>query len=317
MLPKIIAIVGPTASGKTKLGIEIAKRMNGEIISVDSRQVYRGMDIGTAKVGKDRKVPEDRKEKANLLYPEPVEGCVCVVNGISHWGIDLVEPNESFNVSDFKKYAEQKIEEILSRGHVPILVGGTGLWLSALIDNYDLTQTASDSELRAELEKRSAADLFEEYKKIDPKGAEVIDKENKRRIVRALEVIKLTNKPFSGQQTKGKPKYDVLQIGLLVDRAELYRRIDARVDEMIERGLVDEVRSLKEKFGCETESMTGIGYRQICDYLDGKVTLPQAIEEIKKATRNYAKRQMTWFRRDPRIIWISSPEQALNLVNIK
>lgn len=312
MLPKLIAIVGPTASGKTRLGIEIAKLVDGEIISIDSRQVYKEMDIGTAKeklerveVGKDERGESDEVMK---LWSD----------GVMQWGIDLVDPDEDYNVADFRNYAEQKISEILERKHVPILVGGTGFWLSVIIDNYDLTQTAGNSSLRAGLESRSIDDLFAEYKKLDPKGAELIDKSNKRRLVRALEVTKLSGKQFSEQQTKGEPKYDVLQIGLKADRAELYRHIDARVDEMIAKGLVDEVRGLKEKYGCEIESMTGIGYRQICKYLEGKMTLEKAIEEIKKTTRHYAKRQMTWFRRDPRINWVSdsadSFEHILRLV---
>lgn len=290
MLPKLIAIVGPTASGKTGLGIEIAKKVGGEVISVDSRQVYREMNIGTAKV-------------------TPV-----LVDNISHWGTDLVDPDENYSAAEFKEYAEQKIEEILKRKHVPILVGGTGFWMSALIDNFDFTQTASDPKLRAELEARSLGDLFAEYKRLDPDGADVIDRENKRRIVRALEVTKVTGKPFFQQQTKSASKYDTLQIGLLVDRAELNKRIEERVDEMIASGLVNEVRALKEKYSCDIDAMTGIGYRQICTFLNGKISLAGAIEEIKKDTRQYAKRQMTWFKRDRRIHWIKDPKEAFHLI---
>lgn len=296
-LPKLIAIVGPTASGKTGLGIEIAKKVDGEVISVDSRQVYRGMDIGTAKVGE---VGKDREGKT--------------IDGIPHWGIDLVNPDEDYSVADFKKYAEQKIEEIIKRKHVPILVGGTGLWVSAIINNFDLAKTPADLKLRAELSARPIEDLFLEYKQLDPEGAEVIDKENKRRVVRALEVTKLTGRPFSQQQTKGEPKYDVHQIGIIVERSILNERINKRVDEMIADGLVDEVRSLSDKYGCEIDSMTGIGYRQICEFLEGKSTLAEAIEKVKKATRQYAKRQMTWFKRDSRIHWMSDQEAAFNFV---
>ncbi|MBI2475504.1 tRNA (adenosine(37)-N6)-dimethylallyltransferase MiaA [Candidatus Uhrbacteria bacterium] len=304
MLPKLIAIVGQTASGKTGLGIEIAKKFSGEVVSVDSRQVYRGMDIGTAKVGKERKVGKvgyDREEKT--------------VDGILHWGIDLVDPDEDYSVADFKKYSEQKIDEIIQRKRIPILVGGTGLWVSSLIDNFDLTNIPADFKLRVELESRSLDDLFAEYKQLDPKGAEVIDKDNKRRIVRALEVTKLSGKTFFEKQTKGNPRYDVLQIGLLVDRQELNARIDLRVDEMVENGLVDEVRSLNDKYGCEIYSMSGIGYRQICSFLKGETALDEAIEETKKATRHYAKRQMTWFKRDPRIKWISSSDEAFQFIS--
>lgn len=289
MLNKIIAIIGPTASGKTGLGIEIAKKFNGEVLSVDSRQVYKEMNIGTAKI----------------------VDC----QGIPHWGIDIVDPDEDYSVADFKKYAEQKIDEIIQRKHIPILVGGTGLWISALIDNFDLTNTPADFNLRVELESRSLDDLFAEYKQLDPEGAEVIDKDNKRRVVRALEVTKLSGKPFFDQQTKGEPKYDVLQIGLSVDRQELNARIDHRVEEMIILGLVKEVKDLQEKYGCDIYSMSGIGYRQICTFLKGETSLHEAVDEIKKATRHYAKRQMTWFKRDPRIKWVSNAEEAFDLIS--
>ncbi len=336
MKPKLIAIVGPTASGKTSLGIEIAKMIDGEVISVDSRMVYRGMDIGTAKpdrfpppslrrgLGGGRGVVVQVVPRNNIesLFEltEPY-----VVENVSHWGIDLIDPDEDYSVAQFKTYAEKKIQEILHRNHVPILVGGTGLWLSAVIDNLDLSSTPSDETLRNELETRSLSDLFAEYKRLDPIGAETIDRENKRRVVRALEVTRLTGKPFSQLQTRGESKYDVLQIGLSVEREILNDRINHRVDEMIARELVTEVRGLRTKYGCTVESMTGIGYRQICAFLDrspspargrvgeGGCTLADAIEEIKKDTRHFAKRQMTWFKRDPRIIWIENSSEAIEL----
>ncbi|MBM5789981.1 tRNA (adenosine(37)-N6)-dimethylallyltransferase MiaA [Candidatus Parcubacteria bacterium] len=321
MRPKIILIVGPTASGKTGLGIEIAKRVGGEVVSVDSRQVYRGMDIGTAKVSPTttddlsfRGVQPPSLQRTRLPFlqgrKEAYRDLPLVVDGVVHWGIDLADPDEEFTVADFKAYAEQKIKEIVRRGQVPILVGGTGLWVSALIDNFDLTETASDPALRAELEARPLGDLFAQYKRLDPEGAEVIDRENKRRVVRALEVCLLTGKPFSTQQTRGEPKYEVLQIGLRVPREVLNERINARVDEMIARGLVDEVRTLRARYGCDVDAMTGIGYRQVCAFLDGKCSLEEAVEETKKATRHYAKRQMTWFKRDPRIQWVDRPEEV-------
>lgn len=274
MRPQILAILGPTASGKTSLALALAKRFHGELISVDSRQVYRGMDIGTAKT-KD-----------------------------AQWGIDLVDPYESYTAADHKTYVTQKTNEILEHGKLPILVGGTGLWVRAVVDNLDLTATPSDPVLREVLENRELEDLFQEYRTLDPEGAEVIDRDNKRRVVRALEVTRLTGKPWSQQQTRGESMYEVLQIGLLVPRDVLNERINRRVDEMIKTGLVEEVRGLADRYGCEIESMTGIGYRQICRYLSGEQKLDDAIQEIKKDTRDYAKRQMTWFKRDPRIVWV-------------
>ncbi len=311
MKPRIVAIIGPTASGKTSLGIGIAKRFNGEVISIDSRQVYRGMDIGTAKI------EGERVEVGGRSMTDLIEGAgskAVLFDEVLHWGIDLVDPDHEYSISDFKLFADKKIAEIVRRGHVPILVGGTGFWLQAIIDNFDLTNTKSDPALREELEKKSSGDLFHEYKQLDPEGAEMIDRDNKRKLVRALEVTKLTGKPFSESQAKGESKYDVLQIGLLVDREVLNERINLRVDEMVAKGLVDEVRKLKDQYGCEIESMTSIGYRQVCEFLEKKVSLKESVEEVKTASRQYAKRQMTWFKRDKRIQWVVNQEQALELV---
>ncbi len=313
MKPKLISLCGPTASGKTGLGIEIAKRVNGEVISVDSRQIYREMDIGTAKPVTDHPPTPSLARRGRPHIADMIEGAKpFVIEGAPPWGIHLVNPDEDYSVADFKVYAEKKIEEIIRRQHVPILVGGTGLWLHALIDNYDLTQTPADPVLREELEKKTVGDLFAEYKRIDPEGAEVIDRDNKRRLVRAVEVTRLTGKPFSQQQTKGISKYDVLQIGILVDRHILNERIDQRVEEMIANGLVNEVRTLEKKYGSNIDAMSGIGYRQICWFFDGKMSLKDAIQEIKQATRQYAKRQMTWFKRDDRIKWIATKEEAFD-----
>jgi tRNA dimethylallyltransferase len=301
-LPKIVIVVGPTASGKTALGKELAEKFNGEIISVDSRQIYRGMDIGTAK-------PSVSANLRPWSASEPLE-----VDGVPHWGIDLVDPDQEYSVAEFKTYAEEKIAEILQRKKLPILVGGTGLWVSAIVDNLEIPEVPPNQALRAELEKKSLEDLVREYEKLDPRGAEIIDRDNPRRLIRALEVTKSTGTPFSELQRKGEPKYEVLQIGLDVPRKELYQRIDKRVDAMVARGLVDEVRGLKEKYGCNIPAMSGIGYRQICAFLEGKETLPAAVAEVKKATRQYAKRQLTWFKRDSRVRWVANAEAAIPIV---
>lgn len=314
MRPKIIAIVGPTASGKTGLGIEIAKRWNGEVISVDSRQVYRGMDIGTAKP--EGTWVESEIEKGGSINQLFGSRKTFLVDGVPHWGIDLVDPDEPFSAAEYKSYATSKINEILGRRKLPILVGGTGLWLKTVIDNLDLTSTPGDPTLRAQLETRTLGDLFHEFKQLDPEGAELIDKQNKRRVVRALEVTKLTGKPWSQYQVVGEQMYDVLQIGLSVPREELNMRIETRVDEMIARGLVDEVRRLRDRYGCEIESMTGIGYRQICTFFSDREKLSDVIESIKHDTRAYAKRQMTWFKRDSRIVWVKPGESVDEFVNV-
>ncbi|MCH8049094.1 tRNA (adenosine(37)-N6)-dimethylallyltransferase MiaA [Patescibacteria group bacterium] len=293
--PKLIVIVGPTASGKTDLAIKIAKQFDGEVISADSRMVYRGMDIGTAK-------------------PEGKRGESYMINGVPHWGIDILEPDEDFTAANFKKYADQTIKEIIERGHVPILAGGTGLYVSAVVDNLTFTEVPPNEDLRQKLEALTNDELLARISEKDPKTAETIDAANRRRLIRALEIIETTGEPLAKQQRKGKSKYEVLEIAIDLPREELYERIDQRVDRLIATGLVDEVRGLKEQYGCEINAMTGIGYRQICAFLQGFIKLKDAIELLKRDTRHYAKRQMTWFRRDDRIKGISSDNQALELV---
>ncbi|HLD17493.1 MAG TPA: tRNA (adenosine(37)-N6)-dimethylallyltransferase MiaA [Patescibacteria group bacterium] len=289
---KILAVVGPTASGKTTLAIALAKRFNGEIIAADSRTVYRGMDIGTAK-------------------PKGTWKSCLIVEDIPHWGIDLVEPDEEFNVSHFQEYAKKKIHEITGRGRLPMLVGGTGLWVEAVVDALNLSNVPPDLTLRAEFETRSVNDLFTEYKHLDPEGALVIDDNNKRRLVRALEVCRITGRPFSSLRRKGDAPYNCFWLAPDISKEELDRRIDVRVDEMVAQGLVTEVRALYDRFGCDAVAMSGIGYRQICRFFEDKCTLAEAIGDIKKDTRQYAKRQLTWFRRNERIHWVKGKEEAV------
>jgi tRNA dimethylallyltransferase len=306
MKPKIIVVLGPTASGKTSLSIKLAQEFSGEIISVDSRQIYREMNIGTAKEPEDKKIKnqENKKISSEAYY----------IQDIPHHGIDIRNPNEEMTAAEFKEYAEQKIEDIVTRGKVPILAGGTGFWIQAIIENLEIPAVPPDQTLRQVLGAKSAQELYKMYKDKDPVGAKTIDKHNKVRMIRAIEICIKTGTPMSDQQSKGEQKYNVLQIGIDVDRKELYNRIDQRVDQMIEQGLVNEVKQIRDKYGCVSMALTGIGYRQICEYIDDKVTLEQAIDTIKKDTRHYAKRQMSWFRRNKRIVWIKEYDQAKDLV---
>lgn len=311
---KLLVLVGPTASGKTGLSLTLAKQLNGEIIAADSRTVYRGMNIGTAK-------PEGEVASAGSAWGSGVGNIKdlfadksFVVDGVPHWGIDLVDPDEEFTASDFKAYAEKKIEEISARGHLPMLVGGTGLYINAIVNNLSFTHVPPNPVLRERLEQMTNEALLEAIAAKDPEAAETIDAANRRRLVRALEIIETSGKTLKEMQQRGPSRYDICFLGLSVDREELSRRIDTRVDEMVAAGLVNEVRSLKERYGCEAVAMTGIGYRQICAFLLGQMKLADAIDLVKRDTKQYAKRQMTWFKRDERIQWIEDPNIARSII---
>lgn len=323
--PTLIVIIGPTASGKTDLAVKVAKKYDGEVIQADSRTVYKHMDIGTAKPeGERRRAAEVRLEDIagqgiHAKHPKVemkdlFEEKPLMVEGVPHWGIDIVEPSQDFTTAQFKAYAEKKIFDISERGKIPILAGGTGLYVQAVVDNLKLSDAPPNLELRAQLEELTNEVLAERLRQLDPEAAETIDTENRRRALRAIEIVESTGKKLSEQQIKGEQKFDSLMIGIDVDREPLYERIDARVDEMVARGLVDEVRALRDEFGCDVNAMTGIGYRQICAFLEGYMKLKDAIELIKRDSRHYAKRQLTWFRRDHRIKWVKSEEEALMFV---
>jgi tRNA dimethylallyltransferase len=302
-LPKIIAIVGPTASGKTDVGIVVARAVDGEVITADSRTLYRGMSIGTAK-------PKGTIEygTGGLGEERPL-----IVDGIPHWGIDLVDPDEAFTAAEFQRYADKKISDILKRGKVPILVGGTGLYISAVIDRPNFSEKPPNPNTRAELALLSDAELLEEIALKDPDAAATIDEKNRRRLERAVEILRESGKTLAEARSHGPKKYDALQIGIDVDREKLYERIDERVSIMVAKGLVNEVRGLKEKYGAEANALTGIGYRQILEFFDGKMPLKDAIARIKFDSHHYAKRQETWFKRDERIQWVKEKREAINL----
>lgn len=284
---KLCVIVGPTASGKTKFAIELAKKRNGEIISADSMQIYKGMDIVTAK-------PSEEEQ-----------------NQVKHHLIDFLPPEQIFSVAQFAKLAHEKILEIKNKGKLPILVGGTGLYINSVIDDINFAKQDSTKKIRNELllktEKIGLDAMFEKLKNIDYEYAKKISSNDKKRVLRAIEVYKLTGKTMTEIIKNSKPKenrYDLEMIGLnFKDREKLYNRINLRVDSMIADGLVEEAKKFYKK-NLSNTAKYAIGYKELFDYLDGKCTLTEAIDKIKQNTRRYAKRQITWFKRDNRIKWI-------------
>ena len=286
---KLLIIAGPTAIGKTNLSIKLAKALNGEIISTDSMQIYKYMDIGSAKISKDE------------------------MDGVIHHMIDVVDPKEPFSVADYKEKADKAIQDILSRNKLPILVGGTGLYINALTCNMNFTEANKDENYRSELEslaeEKGNEFIHNMLKDIDPISYNEIHYNNRKRVIRALEVYKLTNKPFSsfnlGEEIYNGP-YEVKYYVLDMNREALYDRINLRVDIMMKNGLLEECIKLREMgYNSSMQSMQGIGYKEMFYYLDNKITLDEAVEMIKKGSRNYAKRQLTWFRRDPRAVFIN------------
>lgn len=302
---KLLVILGPTASGKTRLALKIAKKFHGEIISADSRQIYQGMDIGTAKPQNNRQSATDNRQPLSI-------------KGVPHWLINIKNPTENYTVAEFKDDAVKIIKDIQSRRKLPILCGGTGLYIDAVVKNLNIPRVPPNPELRKKLEremkKRGSGFLYKKLVKLDPEAAYIIDPQNSRRIIRALEVMLATHKPFTSQRRRGKLLFKVLQIGLFKNREELNKIIARRVDQMIKKGLVREVKKLVKKYPKNLPAFDAIGYREIIRYLDKKITLAEAIEEIKKNTRRFAKRQMSWFRRDKSIKWIKYPEEAEKLI---
>ncbi len=285
MKKNIVIITGPTAVGKSELSISLAKDIRGEIISADSMQVYRGMDIGTAKIS-----------------PEQMQG-------VKHYLIDILDPDEEFNVSSFVDCANDALDKIYKGGAVPIVAGGTAFYIQALLKQVDFSDdSGKDDELRNRLEEQDTDELFEKLKEADPESCKVIHKNNKKRIVRALEYFYLTGKKISehnDEQKHKEPEFNFAYFVLTDDRSRLYDRINARVDKMFEEGLLDEVRELKEAgYSAGLTSMQAIGYKEIYSYLSGEISLDEAKNLIKLNTRHFAKRQLTWFRKEPDVIWI-------------
>ena len=286
--PKILCVVGPTASGKTDYAVELALKCGGEVVSCDSMQIYKHMDIGTAKPTADE------------------------MKGVKHHMIDIIEPNESFSVARFSEMARECIDDILLRGKMPVLCGGTGLYFDSTINNINFIQMDTDEEYRKYLES-AAKEFGNEYvykilKRVDEESAESIHPNNLKRVIRALEIYKTTGKKKSelDKEQLSEPLYEPEITGLMRDREVLYDRINKRVDIMMEKGLVEEVSELII-MGIDTEatSMQAIGYKEIIEYLDGKTSLSDAVDKIKRESRRYAKRQLTWFKRNEKIHWIN------------
>lgn len=284
---KVIAIVGPTSSGKTAWAKKLAiKFSQAKIISADSRQIYLGMDIGT---GKDKNLPQDL--------------------------IDIIEPTKKFTLHDWQKMASNLLNQYFKMKNLPIIVGGTGLYIDALLYGYVIPDLKKESiALRKKLEKLPESELIKKLKEIDPESSLKIDPKNKRRLIRALEVSILTRRPWSKLQKKQKPKFETLIIGIDTNRETLYSKIDARIDQMIKNGLVEEVRDLTKKYQFDLPTFNTIGYKEIIDYLQGRQTLKVAVQKIKYNTHGYVRRQETWFRKNKDIKWVEKYEDAEKLI---
>lgn len=292
MKKPIVVLTGPTAVGKTELSIQLAKAIGGEIISADSMQVYKYMDVGSAKI-----TPEE-------------------MDGVRHYLVDELEPFDEFHVVKFKEYAQKYLNEIYAHGKIPIIAGGTGFYIQALLNDIDFTEQESDSAYRKELEALAEEHgnqyLHDRLKEVDPESAEAIHPNNRKRVIRALEFYQETGRKISEHNAKEQMRtspYNFAYFVLNDERSHLYKRIDARVDKMIEDGLEAEVRRLKE-MGCTKDmvAMQGIGYKEMLSYLDGSYSLEEAVYIIKRETRHFAKRQITWFKRERDVIWLNKNE---------
>lgn len=300
---KLIIISGPTAVGKTGISIKLAKEIGGEIISADSMQIYKNMDIGSAKVSEDE------------------------MDGIPHHLLGIIEPKERFSVADFKERAEEAIKGIYSRGKIPIIVGGTGLYINSLIYNYDFADANKDEDYRSYLQgiadEKGKEYLHEMLKEVDTDSYLRLSINDLKRVIRALEVVKVTGKTISELYKNENPydvNYNLSYFVLTMNRETLYSRINERVDIMMENGLLEEVVKLKNQgYTGDMQAMKGIGYKEILEYLNGDITFDEAVEKIKKGSRNYAKRQLTWFRKDKRVNWVDkdcflSEEESLKYI---
>lgn len=287
----VYVIGGPTASGKSNLAVELAKKINGEIVSADSMQIYRDMDIGTAKIKKNE------------------------MQGIKHYMIDIVTPEERYSVSSYKKEAEAAIDKILASGKVPIVVGGTGLYIDSLIYGIEFQDEKIDTKYREQLNKiaenEGLANLYKQAQEIDPDAMIKISSNDKKRIIRVLEIYHKTGKTKTEleiESRKSEVKYNYKVYAITMEREKLYERIETRVDQMISQGLIDEVKTIIKKYSGFPTAMQGLGYKEVVEFLENHITKDEMVEKIKRETRRYAKRQLTWFRKNKEIIWLNGEE---------
>ncbi len=288
---KLAAIVGPTAVGKTVLSIAVARELNAEIISCDSMQVYRGMDIGTAKASQSER------------------------GQVTHHLIDLLEPDKPFTVADYQRLAKQEITRLNQEGKLPLLVGGTGLYYQALVDDYPFFPMESQTRVRSKLEnicrEKGLEYVYKQLILVDEDYAQKVGPNDQKRIIRAMEVWELTGEPFSKFQIKNQSAYELSVVGLFLERSQLYTRIDQRVDQMMTDGFMDEVIGLRKKgYDLSLNSMNSLGYKQVHYYLQGMLTKDEMLRDIKRETRHFAKRQYTWFNKDKRIHWVNVEETS-------
>ena len=301
IIKDLIVITGPTASGKTALSVELAKRLDGEIVNADSMQIYKYMDIGTAK--------PDMEER----------------QGIPHHLIDIVNPDESFSVARYCECAKEVIDDIHKRGKIPVMVGGTGLYVDSLVNNIQFSEIEPDEVYRMEMEnladQKGNQYIYNMLLDIDPEGASKIKVADRKRVIRALEVYHLTGKTITwhNQQSRSVPSpYNTTMFAIDVDREALYDKINRRVDIMVKNGLVDEVKKILDMgIKKDTTAMQAIGYKEIAEYLQGDITLAEAIDKIKQGSRRYAKRQLTWYRRNEKINWVKNIDEVMSVLNIK
>ena len=311
-MKRLLVIVGPTGTGKTNLALDLAKKFDGELISADSRQIYKGMDIGTGKLPGNI---ESRMKNSDLEKHDKY----WLVKGIPVHLYDVITPDERFSVAEYQQLAYKVIDEIHYKHKLPILVGGTGLYIKAVVENLDIPRIGANPLLRQKIEKEAKKNgldfVFQKLIKLDPEAAYIIDSKNPRRVIRALEITLLTKKPFSQQRRSGKPLFDVLKIGVSTAKERLKEKIYLRVDKMIKEGLVKEVEYLVNKYGADQQAFDAIGYREIIKYINNKKPLGQVIAEMKINTWHYAKRQTTWFKKDKRINWVRNYKETERVID--